>query len=58
MPPPSLRAPQNSQLLLLQNLLSCQASTSPFTLVLDTVEQPARGLLRRVVEGAKVHTFP
>ncbi|KAL8767681.1 MAG: hypothetical protein Q9209_005861 [Squamulea sp. 1 TL-2023] len=40
-------------LLLIQKILTLKAETSPFTLVLDTVEQGAGGLVREIVGLAK-----
>ncbi|KAI4120253.1 MAG: hypothetical protein LQ338_007150 [Usnochroma carphineum] len=40
-------------LLLVQKLLSFRSETSPFTLVLDSVEQGAGGLVREITRGAK-----
>lgn len=45
---------QNASLLLLNNLLSVNPGTSPFTLVQDTVEQSARPLIRHVIQNALV----
>ncbi|KAL8916992.1 MAG: hypothetical protein Q9208_008247 [Pyrenodesmia sp. 3 TL-2023] len=48
---------QNLHLLLLQNILAFRGggaeTSSPFTLVLDSVEQGAGGLVREVVRGVK-----
>ena len=41
-------------LLLFRKLLSSQDASSPFTLVLDSVEQSARPLVRHFIHGAKV----
>ena len=41
-------------ILLLRKVLEARDGASPFTLVLDTVEQSARGLVRLCVEAAKV----
>ncbi|EXJ62395.1 hypothetical protein A1O7_02830 [Cladophialophora yegresii CBS 114405] len=41
-------------LLLISKLLSQQSQASPFTLVLDTLEQPARPLLREYLRRAKL----
>ena len=43
-------------LLLIQKLLSLRDSSSPFTLVLDSVEQSAKPLVRRFIQNAKVWT--
>ena len=44
-------------LLLIQKLLSLRDSSSPFTLVLDSVEQSAKPLVRRFIQNAKVCVF-
>ena len=41
-------------LLLISKLLSQQTQTSPFTLVLDTLEQPAKPLIREYLRRAKL----
>ena len=51
MPSPSHH---NASLLLLNNLLSVQPGTSPFTLVQDTVEQSAIPLIRHIIHNALV----
>ena len=45
---------QNANLLLLNNLLFCQPGTSPFTLVLDSINQPAKDLISRYIYHAAV----
>lgn len=45
---------QNANLLLLNNILSCQPGASPFTLILDSIEQPARDLLNHYIHHASV----
>lgn len=42
------------QLLLLKKLLDLRDSASPFTLVLDTIEQSAKPLLQEYLHRAKV----
>ena len=44
-------------LLLFRKLLSSNDASSPFTLVLDSVEQSARALVRHFIHGAKVRRF-
>jgi len=41
-------------LLLIQKLLGLRGDSSPFTLILDTVEQSARSLLEHYIQNAKV----
>ena len=41
-------------LLFLQKQLSLRETSSPFTLVLDTIEQPAKPLIQRYLQNAKV----
>lgn len=45
---------KQADLLLLQNILSCHRRSSPFTLIQDTLEQPATNMLRRFIREAKV----
>lgn len=52
--PRSLHQRRTHNLLLIQKLLSFRSETSPFTLVLDSVEQGAGGLIREIAKGAKV----
>ncbi|KAL9101919.1 MAG: hypothetical protein Q9163_002885 [Psora crenata] len=51
---PALQHRRIHNLLLVQKLLSLREGTSPFTLVLDTIEQSARPLIRRYIRNAKV----
>ena len=44
-------------LLLFQNHVNLQEASSPFTLILDNVEQPAILLLKTYIENAKVQLF-
>ncbi|KAL8707158.1 MAG: hypothetical protein Q9220_007770 [cf. Caloplaca sp. 1 TL-2023] len=45
--------------LLLQKILSFRSETSPFTLVLDSVEQSANGLVRSIIRGCEISkTYP
>ncbi|KAL8725766.1 MAG: hypothetical protein Q9166_007166 [cf. Caloplaca sp. 2 TL-2023] len=44
---------RTQHLLLIQKILSLKAETSPFTLVLDTVEQGSAAFVREVVRGGK-----
>jgi elongator complex protein 5 len=48
----NLQHRRTHNLLLISKLLSQQSQTSPFTLVLDTLEQPARPLLKEYVRRA------
>ena len=50
----SLSGQQNANLLLLQNLLSCQPGTSPFTLLQDTLNQSARPVIEDYIRHATV----
>ncbi|KIW70769.1 hypothetical protein PV04_03010 [Phialophora macrospora] len=50
----NLQHRRTHNLLLISKLLSQQSQTSPFTLVLDTLEQPARPLLREYLRRAKL----
>ena len=45
-------------LLLFQKLLSSKDASSPFTLVLDSVEQSAWPLVRHFIHHAKVRLLP
>ena len=44
-------------LLLFQKLLGLREGSSPFTLILDTIEQPAKPLLRYFIHTAQVSTL-
>jgi len=44
-------------LLLISKLLSQRDSSSPFTLVLDSLEQPAKSLIGEYIKRAKVRQF-
>ena len=44
-------------LLLIQKLLGLRGDSSPFTMVLDTVEQSAKPLIRHYINNAKVELF-
>ena len=44
-------------LLLIQKLLSVRGDSSPFTLVLDTIEQTAKPLINHYIHNAKVSLF-
>jgi hypothetical protein len=50
----NLQHRRTHNLLLISKLLSQQSQTSPFTLVLDTLEQPAKPLLREYLRRAKL----
>ena len=41
-------------LLVFQKLLALRESSSPFTLILDSLEQPAKTLLQRYIKTAQV----
>lgn len=44
-------------LLLIQKLLGLRGDSSPFTLVLDAVEQSAKPLIRHYIHNAQVELF-
>ena len=48
---------QVHNLLLFQRHLALRESASPLTLILDTLEQPAKPLIRRYIDNAKVWRF-
>ena len=50
----NLQHRRTHNLLLISKLLSQQSQTSPFTLVLDTLEQPAKPLLREYLRRGKL----
>lgn len=52
--PRTLRTRRTHNLLLIQKILTLRAEISPFTLVLDSVEQGAGGLVREFVKNAQV----
>ena len=54
---PNLSHRRTHNLLLISKLLSQRDGASPFTLVLDSLEQPARVLLREYLKRAKVGRF-
>ncbi|KAI1138739.1 histone acetylation protein 2 [Hypoxylon sp. FL0543] len=54
MPSPAQSHARSHALLLLQKLLNLRDSASPLTLVLDTLEQSAKPLVREIVSRAKV----
>jgi hypothetical protein len=43
-------------LLLVSKLLNCRENASPFTLVLDTLEQSSRPLTQEIIKRAKVRS--
>lgn len=45
-------------LLLIQNLLAVKGNASPFTLILDSVEQSAKPLIAHYINNAKVVPLP
>ena len=45
-------------LLLIQRLLSLREGTSPFTLILDSLEQSGRPLISEYIRRAKVRPLP
>lgn len=57
MPSPAQSHARSHALLLLQKLLNLRDSASPFTLVLDTLEQSGKPVIREFLGRAKVGAF-
>jgi elongator complex protein 5 len=58
MAPTNLQHRRTHNLLLVNKLINQRDAASPFTLVLDSVEQSARPLISELVKRAKVDDFP
>lgn len=54
MAPTNLSHRQTHNLLLISKLLSLRDTVSPFTLLLDSLEQPATPLIKEYIRRAKV----
>lgn len=54
MAPTNLSHRQTHNLLLISKLLSLRDTASPFTLLLDSLEQPATPLIKEYIRRAKV----
>lgn len=54
MPPTQLQHRRTHNLLLIKKLLDCRDNASPFTLVVDSLKQSARPLLRDITQRATV----
>lgn len=57
MPSPAQSHARSHALLLLQKLLNLRDSASPFTLVIDTLEQSGKPVIREFLSRAKVGTY-
>jgi elongator complex protein 5 len=57
MPPTPLQQRRTHNTLLFQKLLNLRDGASPFTLVLDTLEQSGRPLVSEFVQRAKVCAY-
>ena len=54
----ALRYRRTHNLLLIQRLLSLRDGSSPFTLVLDTIEQSGKPLIKEYIRYANVIPYP
>lgn len=57
MAPTNLSHRQTHNLLLISKLLSLRDTASPFTLLLDSLEQPATPLIEEYIRRAKVSEY-
>ena len=55
---PNLSHRRTHNLLLISKLLNQRDNVSPITIVLDTLEQPAKPLLREYMRRAEVRSVP